>query len=193
MQKLCDAKIESIIWHWDIEMIGTLELIFTRLQCCSVDFKYSGISRNICNHGDPELSLSYIASNAISFASIASSNLFVDHCYVNQPNQLSFYWQPPPPGWIKVNLDASLIKSNNGGIGGVFRDWKGRFLLAFGVNCIHWDNGLLELWAFRSLKKIILEWMLDAKGIIIEGDNRNIISHLQNSASKTGEDVNRDD
>ncbi|KAH0461442.1 hypothetical protein IEQ34_009017 [Dendrobium chrysotoxum] len=95
---------------------------------------------------------------------------------------LSFYsWHPPPPRWIKVNIDATLLQSYKASIGGVFRDRKGRFIVAFGFKCIHWDNGYLELLAICSLKKVVKEWMMEANGIIIVGDNYNIIKYLQDS------------
>ncbi|KAL0911953.1 hypothetical protein M5K25_017892 [Dendrobium thyrsiflorum] len=65
-----------------------------------------------------------------------------------------------------------------------YQDHKGRFLLAFGFNCVHWDSGYLELLAFRSLRRVIKEWMFEAKGIIIEGDNANVIKYLQESFIK---------
>ncbi|KAL0910007.1 hypothetical protein M5K25_020928 [Dendrobium thyrsiflorum] len=102
----------------------------------------------------------------------------------NQLLQLSNSWHPPPPKWIKVNIDASLLDSYRAGIGGVLRGHKGRFLLAFGFSCIHWDIGQLELLTIRSLNKIIQDWMFIARGIIIKGDNFNVMKALQSSASK---------
>ncbi|KAH0451783.1 hypothetical protein IEQ34_019082 [Dendrobium chrysotoxum] len=80
---------------------------------------------------------------------------------------------------IKVNIDAALLSNNSAGIGGVFRDNKGRFLLAFGFKCTHWDISLLELMAVWALKKVIQDWIFEYNGLIIEGDNVNIIKILQ--------------
>ncbi|KAL0906183.1 hypothetical protein M5K25_024657 [Dendrobium thyrsiflorum] len=93
-------------------------------------------------------------------------------------------WHPPPPEWVKVNVDATILRSNEAGVGGVFRDHKGKFLSAFGFKCLHWDNGFLELFAFRSLRRVIKEWMLEAKGLVIEDDNANVINYLQESFFK---------
>ncbi|PKU82200.1 hypothetical protein MA16_Dca018598 [Dendrobium catenatum] len=65
------------------------------------------------------------------------------------------------------------------GIGGVVRDNKGRFLLAFGNSLQHWDADQTELCAVLFLKNVMKEWMFEALGVIIEGDNRNIINMLQ--------------
>ncbi|XP_028549589.1 uncharacterized protein LOC114579380 [Dendrobium catenatum] len=137
------------------------------LYCSLVYFSWK--SRNLFKHGEQELSLNYIASSAISYASISKSNLFLDHWSANQPDRLFSHWHPPPPEWIKVNLEVDLISYYNGGIGGIVRDSEGRFLLAFGINFTHWDSGLLELLAVYSLKKFMFDWMLEAKGFIIEG------------------------
>ncbi|KAH0448542.1 hypothetical protein IEQ34_022342 [Dendrobium chrysotoxum] len=48
-------------------------------------------------------------------------------------------WHPPLLNLFKINVDASILESNLACIGGVFRDHKGRLLLAFGKKRIHWD------------------------------------------------------
>ncbi|PKU63001.1 Putative ribonuclease H protein [Dendrobium catenatum] len=97
---------------------------------------------------------------------------------------MSFSWYPPPTGWIKINVDASISRNKVAGFGGVARDDKGRFLIAFGANILQWDIAKIELMAILYLKNITPEWMFEAQGIIIEGDNSNIIKLLQ-SAMKT--------
>ncbi|XP_028548787.1 uncharacterized protein LOC110098176 [Dendrobium catenatum] len=73
----------------------------------------------------------------------------------------------------------SNISSGIDGVGGVIRDYKGRFLFAFGFKSIHWDISELELEALKALKNITQEWMYQAKGIIIEWDNYNVMKHIQ--------------
>ncbi|KAL0903259.1 hypothetical protein M5K25_027621 [Dendrobium thyrsiflorum] len=68
-------------------------------------------------------------------------------------NSLFNHWHPPPPDWIKVNVDAALLPNNKAGIAAVFRDHKGRFLLAAGRDIIHWDASKLELMA-RDCNKL---------------------------------------
>ncbi|KAI0516092.1 hypothetical protein KFK09_008764 [Dendrobium nobile] len=75
---------------------------------------------------------------------------------------LLFPWHPPPPGWIKINVDASLKRDNMAGIGGIARDEKGRFWVAFGAHCLHWDISQLELLAVFYLKNVVKEWMFEA-------------------------------
>ncbi|KAH0460922.1 hypothetical protein IEQ34_008497 [Dendrobium chrysotoxum] len=97
-----------------------------------------------------------IAANAVYFASVSSlTYIHLENWDANQLFQLlSASWHPPPPEWIKVNIDASLLRSNRAGIGGVFRDHKGMFLLVFGFMGLHWDVAQVELIAILSLERL---------------------------------------
>ncbi|PKU83103.1 hypothetical protein MA16_Dca024170 [Dendrobium catenatum] len=119
----------------------------------------------------------FIATEAIG---IASSTVICNHQIsgrlgVNQQGLLDKSWHPPPPEWIKFNLDASFHSSYKGGVGGICRDHKGRLLLAFGRSCVHWDIAHVESLAIKTINEVFKEWMLEYNGIIIEGDNFNII------------------
>ncbi|KAL0925470.1 hypothetical protein M5K25_003802 [Dendrobium thyrsiflorum] len=140
---------------------------------CNLVF-FTWKARNIHRHGGKADSPQFIASNSVSLATI--SNSF--YCYssgnwdANQKNLFNC-WHPPPPDWIKVNVDAALLPNNKAGIAVVFRDHKGRFILAAGRDFMHWDASKLELLAVQFIKEFINERLLDCKGIIIEGDNQN--------------------
>ncbi|PKU59188.1 hypothetical protein MA16_Dca028443 [Dendrobium catenatum] len=121
-----------------------------------------------------------IVTNAITYASTSFSYFHSDHWGDNHHELISSSWHPPPPGWIKVNIDDSLQCSNEAGIGGIFRDHKGRMLLSFGFSLIHWDICTLEWMAVRSICNVIDDWMFNAKGIMVEGDNANVMSHFKN-------------
>ncbi|XP_020688077.1 uncharacterized protein LOC110103627 [Dendrobium catenatum] len=132
---------------------GKVDPFSTKTYCALV--YHSWKSRNNLVHEGQELG--------------AGGNLYSDHWGANPHYMLtSTSWHPPPPGWIKVNIDASLLSSNEVGIGGIFRDHKGRMLLSFGFSVVNWDIGFLELLAFRSLARVIKDWMLDAKGLIMK-------------------------
>lgn len=107
---------------------------------------------------------------------IWSENWVVNHSYRLYYDK----WQPPAPDLIKINLDASLKVIYAAGIGGIVRDCKGRFLLAFGMGKVHWDIAQLELLSFSSLKKVLQGRLQDVKGIILEGENKNVHHFLQN-------------
>ncbi|XP_020694670.1 uncharacterized protein LOC110108384 [Dendrobium catenatum] len=89
-------------------------------------------------------------------------------------------WQPPPPDWIKINFDASLKGNYEAGFGGIARDYKGRFILAFGIKKMHWDIAQLELSAASAITEIIRDRFDDIGGIIVEGDNKNVRKFLHN-------------
>ncbi|KAH0449526.1 hypothetical protein IEQ34_020218 [Dendrobium chrysotoxum] len=82
------------------------------------------------------------------------------------------------------------------GVGGVIRDFKGRFLFAFGFKCLHWDSSELEVQAVLSLRMVLQEWMYECKGLIIKGDNLNVIKYIQSMLKKdvaTVDSLNKDD
>ncbi|KAI0492114.1 hypothetical protein KFK09_026379 [Dendrobium nobile] len=152
---------------------------------CSVIY-YCWNSRNQLVHGGCDDSCYVIAYRAV-IQSISSfkKGLIRENWDANQLFKLSkSSWLPPPPGWIKVNVDASIFLNNSTGIGGIFRDCKGRGLAAFGFHTIHWDIVQMELLAILSLRDHIKDWMLEAKGIVIEGDNLNVINIFQNALNK---------
>ncbi|XP_020683598.1 uncharacterized protein LOC110100437 [Dendrobium catenatum] len=97
-------------------------------------------------------------------------------------------WQPPPPEWVKINLNSSLKGYYEAGTGGIVRDSKGRFVLAFGLGKVHWDIAQLDLLAFSSLKEVLQGRLQDVKGIIVEGDNKNVLNILQNIVQLTEEE-----
>ncbi|XP_020673918.1 uncharacterized protein LOC110093386 [Dendrobium catenatum] len=144
--------------------------------------------RNLWVHERKSLSPLYIASNAICFTAVSKSSLwsFSGIEGINQPSRLFNNWYPPPPYWIKVNIDASIHNSYKAGLGGVCRDYRGKFLLAFGKNCVHWDSGQMELLAILFFKDYISDWMKEYKGLIIEGDNKNVINFIKDKVDKGG-------
>ncbi|KAI0497209.1 hypothetical protein KFK09_020431 [Dendrobium nobile] len=69
-----------------------------------------------------------VAAEAVCFSSISKlmAKQYLEQWDVNQPVRLSNSWHPPPPEWLKINVDASLDSTYRVGIGGVIRDSKGR-------------------------------------------------------------------
>ncbi|PKU80193.1 Putative ribonuclease H protein [Dendrobium catenatum] len=132
-------------------------------------------------HTGKEDSDNSISANVISYAVQSNFlNFQLENWDTNQL-RLSSHWHPPPPRWIKINVDGALKKNYRAGVGGVARDDKGRFLIAFGNTLQQWDAAQTELCAVLFLKNVVKDWMFEAQGLIIEGDNRNIIKFLQKS------------
>ncbi|KAI0515950.1 hypothetical protein KFK09_008621 [Dendrobium nobile] len=181
-------------WGFGIPRFSSLENCLNWLKIqnswmkslyCNMVF-HSWKSRNLWVHERKSLSPLYIASNAICFTAVSKSSLwsFSGIEGINQPSRLFNNWYPPPPDWINVNIDASVHNSYKAGLGGVCRDYRGRFLLAFGKNCVHWDSGQMELLAILFLKDYISDWMKEYKGLIIEGDNKNVINFIKDKVDK---------
>ncbi|KAL0912002.1 hypothetical protein M5K25_017943 [Dendrobium thyrsiflorum] len=146
------------------------------------------LGRNKVTHGGRDDSSMYIAVNSFSHAVASFRSSYISENWdANQLCKLSQNsWRPPPPGWVKANVDATLTSSNKADIGGVFRDSKGRFLYAFGSGCLHWDGAQVEVLSVLALKNFIEGWMHEAKGIIVEGDNYNVINFFQGLLNKEG-------
>ncbi|KAK8941882.1 hypothetical protein KSP40_PGU016062 [Platanthera guangdongensis] len=94
-----------------------------------------------------------VGSPIVIAATILENITLFDHgrklgCWsINRPLGLSHssLWCPPPPGWIKVNVDGSLLLSGSAGLGVVARSDDGRVLIAAGFAWHHWDPGRVEL------------------------------------------------
>ncbi|KAK8956009.1 hypothetical protein KSP40_PGU005355 [Platanthera guangdongensis] len=84
-------------------------------------------------------------------------------------------WCPPPPGWIKVNVDGSLLPSRSAGLGIVVRSEAGAVLMAAGFAWQHWDPGRIELEAIVAIRCVVSQALLAAKGIIIKRDVSNVL------------------
>ncbi|KAL0917868.1 hypothetical protein M5K25_012969 [Dendrobium thyrsiflorum] len=146
---------------------------------------FSWNNRNKAKHGKSEDSASTIAANAISFVGMDKRSMVLSGYWdAGQSYGLfSESWHPPPPEWYKINIDAAL-SDYGAGIGSIIRDFKGRFILAFGFYGVHWDIAQVELLAFKALNGLLRDCLLIAKGIIFEGDNKNVIQVLHNMYNK---------
>ncbi|KAI0499297.1 hypothetical protein KFK09_020200 [Dendrobium nobile] len=172
----CNSFSDCIFW------LSVQNGWLNNLHCNAVYYNWK--DRNNFVHNGMETSAVFIALEAISMAAISFSNA-VDisgKWGVNQLGKLlDVHWHPPPPGWIKFNFDASLLQSYKGGIGGICRDSKDRFLLAFGYPITHWDVSKLEMLVAISFQNVLKDDMMKYDGIIIEGDNANVIKALQDN------------
>ncbi|PKU62185.1 Putative ribonuclease H protein [Dendrobium catenatum] len=86
-------------------------------------------SRNTLIHEDKEDSNLNIDSNVLGMSSISLSNTNNSGLWdVNQLFPLfNKCWHPPPPDWIKINVDGSFLSSYKAGIGAIYQYHKGSF------------------------------------------------------------------
>ncbi|KAI0488518.1 hypothetical protein KFK09_028352 [Dendrobium nobile] len=159
-----------------------------RIYCIVVYLSWR--NRNCVKHGKSALPSSVTASNALALASIKSSP-YLSNRGTNLLWESHESWCPPSKDWIKINVDASLFRSHCAGVGGIFRDHKGRFILAFGEKRIHWDINKLEMEAVLSVKYYIRSLILEYKGVIFESDNLNVIRSIQTLFKKNNQIVDR--
>ncbi|KAI0508045.1 hypothetical protein KFK09_014179 [Dendrobium nobile] len=133
-----------------------------RIYCVDVFLNWK--NRNLVKHGKVAMPCSSVAANVLSLAVLKSSPYLVSWG-ANLPREFFSTWRPPPLYWIKINVVASLLSSNRGGIRGIFRDHKGRLLLVFGRNKIHWDIAQLEMEVIVDIREFIQSWMLESKAL----------------------------
>ncbi|KAI0492159.1 hypothetical protein KFK09_026425 [Dendrobium nobile] len=174
-----NARLKVFIWRMVMNALPTSDFLYRRKL--SDDY--------LCPWGRGTMEdINHISSNCSKLRNVlyvlkgwGFQLIQLENWVVNQSYGLSSNrWQPPPPDWIKINLDASIKKNYEAGIGGVVRDCKGRFLLAFGMKKTHWDIAQLELSAVSALREILRGRFDDVGGIIVEGDNKNAMEFLLN-------------
>ncbi|KAL0925329.1 hypothetical protein M5K25_003650 [Dendrobium thyrsiflorum] len=161
----------------ELKRLSSDNLNLVKLYCIAV--YYSWKRRNQIKLGVESSSINFLASSVL----VVISNSFINlrNWDANLLRESALTWRPPPLDWIKINVDATLQRSYNAGIGAIIRDHKGRFLYAFGKNFKHWDISRLELQAVLTIREHLQRWMILQKGVIIEGDNKNVIKWIQDS------------
>ncbi|KAK8958120.1 hypothetical protein KSP40_PGU017523 [Platanthera guangdongensis] len=79
-------------------------------------------------------------------------------------------------------MDGSLLPSRCAGLGIVIRSEAGAVLRAAGFAWRHWDPGRVELEAVLAIRWVLLPALLEAKGIIIDGDAANVLDFCHSAA-----------
>ncbi|XP_025678982.1 uncharacterized protein [Arachis hypogaea] len=91
-------------------------------------------------------------------------------------------WRPPPPGWIKCNVDAAFLEVFFGGAtAAVFRDHAGNLLTASNSKIAASSPLAAEALAVR--KALIIAKNFQLKRIIFESDSLILIQALKSKAS----------
>nr|CAB3465051.1 unnamed protein product [Digitaria exilis] len=94
-------------------------------------------------------------------------------------------WTPPPPGWFKINFDASVYNDGSGraSIGGAIRDCVGRIVLAFAERTEHSTVGIVEARAMIRGLRLALE--LGLHRVVVEGDDLVLAQLLRGEETQT--------
>ncbi|KAL0927836.1 hypothetical protein M5K25_002051 [Dendrobium thyrsiflorum] len=183
------SKLDQIVqilneWGFEIPYFGSFHdsrswleksasnnVFLANLYCSAVFLCWK--SRNKLVYENKEDSSLIIATNSVEIASISLSDELTraSGVLINRFGCLKMLGIPLLL-WIKVNADASLSSSYKAGVG------------AFGFNGVHWDISRLEMLAVHNLDLVFKDWMMQYKGIIIEGDNVNVIKYIQDGLKK---------
>ncbi|XP_028554372.1 uncharacterized protein LOC114580578 [Dendrobium catenatum] len=100
---------ESYEHIMELRRMTTRNLDTVRIYCTIVYLSWR--NRNCVKHGKPALSSSVIASNALALASNKDSP-YLSNWGTNLLRESCESWCPPPKDWMKINVDASLLRSN---------------------------------------------------------------------------------
>lgn len=89
-------------------------------------------------------------------------------------------WVPPPLGWVKVNVDGAVARSNRkAGCGGVIRGHWGEWLMGFSQPLGLAEVEVAEEWAI--LLGLRLAWDEGYKKVMVESNSKLLVEKLLDS------------
>ncbi|XP_028786509.1 uncharacterized protein LOC114742412 [Neltuma alba] len=91
-------------------------------------------------------------------------------------------WSPPPPGWVKLNVDGAFSTLHGAGCGGILRNHVGSFISGFMFHPNDGDSLAAELWALVCGLK--MTWDFGFRKVIVETDASEVIRLLYHSSDK---------
>ncbi|XP_070021412.1 uncharacterized protein [Nicotiana sylvestris] len=84
--------------------------------------------------------------------------------------KIKIHWERPPPNKIKLNIDGEFLKEKlHAGIGGVFRNSSGKWIMGFTKSCYTTCSLQAELLALEQGLKLAVDMLFAA--IEIESDS----------------------
>uniref|UniRef100_A0ACD5ZIV2 Uncharacterized protein n=1 Tax=Avena sativa TaxID=4498 RepID=A0ACD5ZIV2_AVESA len=155
--------------------------------------------RNDIYHGKGDASIEHSARYLLSYAATLNT-IFMDAMVCNlidkkgkkpigleiflanrkDEKEAATYWEPPLPGWLKVNVDGSYVAANNNGATCmVIRNDKGKTIVAAGSvlnNCSSAEEA--EALALLHGARLAKDWA--KQPIIFESDCASIVKVVQN-------------
>ncbi|CAL1392250.1 unnamed protein product [Linum trigynum] len=87
-------------------------------------------------------------------------------------------WDRPPPGWVALNTDGSVVLSSASAMaGGILRDSNDRFLRALSANL--GDRSITHAELARIYHNLILAWEMGARKVRLQTDSMTAIAIIQ--------------
>ncbi|KAL4343576.1 hypothetical protein AHAS_Ahas11G0092200 [Arachis hypogaea] len=89
-------------------------------------------------------------------------------------------WVPPHLGWVKLNIDGSVI-TKQASCGGLIRTSKGEWVGGFSANLDYCQATQAELWGVHY--GLHTTWSLGMRRVIVELDSLNAIMYIKRNPS----------
>ncbi|XP_026458680.1 uncharacterized protein LOC113359227 [Papaver somniferum] len=86
-------------------------------------------------------------------------------------------WNPPQRGWLKINIDASVLPGSNiAGIVLIIKDFAGQLVEAWTM--VERAGDIAQAEAVAALKALQWIYQLQLKNVIVEGDNKKVMDNI---------------
>ncbi|KAF7821450.1 ribonuclease H [Senna tora] len=170
LRKNCGAR-----WgfEWDSMFVVTSWLIWKQRRDWIFNDKH-----------DNSVMLHYKILNSLKAYEEASRVTRLAEANTRAFKDINVSWKPPPPGFVKLNVDGSFWQQTNSvGCRGVIRDSNGNWLAGFSRSLGRGNSLLAELWGFKT--GLQLAWNRGFQNIVLEGDCKmaiDLISRDQDTA-----------
>jgi len=103
----------------------------------------------------------------------------------NEEQDRKSKWEPPPAGWVKLNIDGSFVQQRgDAGVGVIARDNKGQIILTAwrAIPECH-DAAEAEAWACLEGVRLAAQWIHEP--VIVESDCARIVQAMQEEEDRS--------
>ncbi|RYR27976.1 hypothetical protein Ahy_B01g052052 [Arachis hypogaea] len=138
------------------------ELIFSEDSLPNTQF--SRIAVNLADHYHFALNLTEVSTKTLRLT-----------------RKESIGWEPPEQGWLKLNVDGSVLHpGSRGACGGIIRNWEGRVVAGFSMKIGKCTITTAEIWGFYVGIKLATEMRISK--LVVESDSKCAVELIQKTS-----------
>jgi hypothetical protein len=175
----------SARFGWDYQETGCLNICLAARKerpLLAITFWHIWESRNAVRNGEAEIHPSCWVEKILTYVDMVLLHCFKFSFSNRCESTRQSNWNPPPEGWIMINVDAAIFEDSNWmgldlGLGLVIRNHKGDFIVAIrqGIEKIT-NSELAEMLAFR--RAVHFATQLSYNQVIVVSDCLSLINKL---------------